>query len=372
MQSRAAILAFVSFQLFACKPLEVTVGKKSNPAASDTASSQDGQGLQLTSWNSMEDNLAYLDQLKQEGADALFKLYQDGGRHKIRMGFRHFRDAIVRDAKTADGDKSIFPKLEGGVCVALQKKDLLALDAYGDMRLVLGVAFLSRLERGDAPQFHARLPEQLDDLTQLAFFEFGIGIEGTSRYQEKDDWTLARSDVFWKVIHEQQDAESLKASDETGVRFGFARSKWDDGSQSFELSALAGPKVYENTATEALPAMSLKYESRPYSHGKVQALIFKKGLQDLTGKWQSVHVSRRIALVQKHSEGDILELSETNGYGLANETKQKFIIRLGTQEICSGLNGDSNPPAEEPKPGDEEEPTDEPQQNTTDNPSQSQ
>lgn len=370
MNRRAAFVVLVSLELLACKRLEVTLGKKSSGSDSKPSASQDVQGFKLTTWNSMEDNLAYLDELKAEGAEALFKIYQEDGRDRLRTGFRRFRDAIVREALHNDGNHALFPRLEKEACATLEQQDLLALDSYGDLREVLGMSFLSRLQVGDAQLFHERLPGQLDEVTKLAFFEFGIGLDGISSYQIKNDMIISRSDVLWKVIHEQSEPESLKAGDDVGVRFSFARSQGHDGRQGFELSALAGPEVYERKASSALPAMALSYASQKKKDGSYQSLTLKKGIRKPDGSWQSTSVSRRITLVQRLVKGDILELTEFNGYGLPHETKQTYLIKLGAKEICVAESWDDevgNP--ENPNPP-KPHPDDKPGQNGDDKPHQ--
>ncbi len=367
MGSRITLIFISGLSALGCSKLEVNVGKKSKSDQTSASASQDSSKMYLT-WNSMEDNLGYLDQLKSEGADALIKLYHNDGRNRVRTGFRHFRDAVVREATYNDGQSSLFPKISQGSCAHLEKQDLLALEGYGDIRELLGTAFLARLKVEDAPSFHAGLPEKLDEVTRLAFFEFGIGLDGVSSYQIGQNSISTRSEVNWKVIHEQSDLSSLEAGDMVGVRFSFARSQRIDGKQSFELSALAGPQVYEKKESGPLPAMALSYTSL----GQQQSLILVKGLRLHDGSWHSVSVSRRITLVQRLANGDILDLTEINRYGLGNETTQSYTIKIGASQICVDGDHGGESPELPPGTGHPQNPptTDIPSQNKQDNPGQ--
>lgn len=327
------LFLFLCLPLLGCSRFEFTVGKKKSKSSSEMSSDAMPQAHLYSTWNSMEDYASHLDELKKDGADALLKIYREDGRHRIRLGFRRFRDAIIRDA-THDDSTTLSPwsHIEAGSCKNIDKTDLFDLGGYGDLRSLIDTSFLGKLSLDHASAFNPQLPQQLDEVTKLAFFEFGINLEGQSSYVQKPLYSLMQTAVDWQVIHEQQEESSWITADEQKVRFTFKRQVNANGDQILEIGALVSSNLVECSAEERLPAMTLRYVKRVSGS---QHLFLKKGFRSIDGSWLEVKVSRRISILQDIKQGELLTLIDTQRFDLPGESSRSFSVSIKDLEICS-------------------------------------
>ncbi len=344
METRFVLSLTAGFQLLACSRIEVNI-KSKKPSEEAIAPRHSLAELPFQDTKNLLDGyLNHLDELKKYGVSALLKLYHEDGRNRTRSGFRHFRDAVTAESLREEST-SPWAKLQPGDCMDMPKTDIFELGAYGDLRSIIDLAFLQRLKVTDAAAFNPELPGQLSAITKLAFFEFGINIDGQSIFEETADVTTMGTDVEWKVIHEKGEPDAWQAADELGVKFNFTRKESPQGGRFFALNASVGSNSdpHEGVPVDqsqmiaelrSRPAMSLAYQGRIDGS---QHLFLKKGLRFLNDTWDDIKVSRRISLLQNLESGQIITVIETRQFNLPGENSRSFEIDLVKDKICAIL-----------------------------------
>ncbi|WP_141736188.1 hypothetical protein [Oligoflexus tunisiensis] len=358
----------------ACKSLTVQLGKKDKASETKAAHSADQSGRLYLSWNSMEDNLARLEELKKEGARAFLERYQDEGRVLFRSLFRQFRDSVVRNAHTEHNyGLSLLGSLAPGQCRILDNpQDLFAMEEYGDIRPLLETAVLSKLRASDVSQLNPSLPGSIDTVTKLVFFELGVKLDGASSFEKTDTHELIKADIAMQVVHEQDEAIDLQGPDERSFRFSFVHEAVADN-QRLDLEAIVAKGIYDNAPEGTQDFLRMSYAKKR----TWQALEVKNGWR-VEGQPESLVYSRRIALYPESPNGQQFKLVDTIGYGMPDASSRSFRIDLEKREVCALTNGGKGPPPEEnPGPGKDPDPKpDLPDQNDPgqngDDPSQNQ
>jgi hypothetical protein len=292
---------------------------------------------EIKNWNSIEDFLQHLDDIKKLGRDALLKRYHQDGRQYLRQVFRRFREAVIGQA-SREGSTPLpyLSELEAGACVPLETQDIFGLDTYGDLKSLLETTFLSRIQPGDA------LPEPgvsggMDAITKLGFFELGIAMDGDAFYEETPLQTRQGADLRWKVIHEQGEPEEWAEPDARGVQFRFLRSEEGLGTH-FTLSASAGVQVYEEEAADPLPGLWIDFEKTLTPEGaSTQTMLMQTGWQTAEGGWQQLQLSRRLVIAQDLEKGHILHVTVSENWHKLDAILKKFRLDLEARRLCSEL-----------------------------------
>jgi hypothetical protein len=365
----------------ACKSLTVELGKKQTPSETKDVQSEDQAGRLYLSWNSMEDNLARLEELKKEGARAFLERYQNEGRVLLRSLFRQFRDSVVRNAHTEHNyGLSLLGSLQPGECKVLKNpQDLFAMEEYGDIRPLLETAVLSKIKASDANQLNPSLPGSIDTVTKLVFFELGVKLDGVSSFEKTDAHELMKADIAMQVVHEQGESMDLQEADSKSFRFSFVHEGAGD-MQRLELEAIVAKGIYEKS-----PEGSQDFLRMSYAKQKTwQVLELKNGVR-VEGQPENLVYSRRIALYPESPNGKQFKLVDTTRYQMAGAASRSFRVDLDKREVCALTSGgkDPTPPGgKDPTPPGGKDPTppgggtpDQPGQNDpgqSDNPSQNQ
>lgn len=369
--------------MLACNQLNVDAGESNvsnEPTVNQADVPVDEQTVQQT-WNSLSDALQYLQALREQAPQLLIDRYKEDGRDAVRGLFRQFRDAIAAEA-VSELEYAPWRNLEQGACLTVDKEQILGLSEYGDLAKILEMSYIGRLRPQQAEIFNPELPEKLDDVSKLALFEFGIGIDGESLFNENgSDYTMS-ADLRWKVIHETGDAENLVTKDASGVLFKMTREYFHDASDSLSLEAIVGEGLYDGVQVSASPALMLSYTK---SIGNVvpetQSLEVQRGIKNVDGSWENLYLSRKLDITYNRNDEKVLELVDTDMWQLPTERVRRFTLNIGENKVCynvsitdpaadgSGTDPDtgagagdegSNPPS----PGDDADPID------PDNPSQ--
>jgi hypothetical protein len=343
MRGRMSILCVVTLLLSACQPIVIRVGKRSQGTGAEPSLPTESSSIttdELATWNTVEDFLQHLDDIKKLGRDALLKRYHEDGRPQIRAVFRRFRDAV--DAAAQKDGTSVLPylsELEAGVCVPLSTQDIFGLEPYGDLRALLETIFLSRIQPTDVlPE--PELPGGMDAITKLGFFELGIEMDGQSFYEEAGLMERQGSDLRWKVIHEQSEPEEWFERDQRGVQFYFLRTRDRPGHSRFSLDARVGERVYEDDDDGILPALLLDYQKTLESAGtSVQTLQLQTGWRDPNGRWRQLQISRQLVISQDIAQGHILHMTATEHWQKAEAVQKKFRLDLEAKRLCSAVGG---------------------------------
>jgi hypothetical protein len=367
----------------ACKSLTVELGKKQNASETKDVNQSEDQSARLyMSWNSMEDNLARLEELKKEGARAFLERYQNEGRVLLRSLFRQFRDSVVRNAQTEHNyGLSLLGSLQPGECKVLKNpQDLFAMEDYGDIRPLLETAVLSKIKASDATQLNPTLPGSIDTVTKLVFFELGVKLDGVSGFEKTDLAEIMKADIAMQVVHEQGESMDLQEADGKSFRFSFVHEGAGEN-QRLELEAIVGKGIYENA-----PEGSQDFLRMSYAKQKTwQALELKNGSR-VEGQAENLVYSRRIALYPESPQGKQFKLVDTTRYQMAGAQSRSFRVDLDKREVCAVTAGgkDPTPPGgKDPTPPGGKDPTppgggtpDQPGQNdpgqNTDDPAQNQ
>jgi hypothetical protein len=294
---------------------------------------------QVKNWNTVEDFLLHLDEIKTLGRDALLKRYHQDGRQQIRRVFRRFRDAVEAQA----GRDGIAPlpyigDLKAGTCVPISAHDIFGLEAYGDLRALLETAFLSRIQPSEALP-NPEVPGDMDAITKLGFFELGIAMDGQSFFEDLPPLERQGSDLRWKVIHEQNEPEDWAGLDERGVQFRFLRTQHNEITH-FSLAAQVGTLVFEQEARGSLPGLWLDFEKIVEAQGaNSQIMLMQTGWRDANGQWQKLHLSRRIEIKQDIAQGHILHVLASEHWQKPEAIHKRFRIDLDARNLCSELGG---------------------------------
>ncbi|HET9235605.1 MAG TPA: hypothetical protein VFO10_00050 [Oligoflexus sp.] len=325
--------------LNACHPIVVRVGQRTQGMEAETqlpsAASIDME--QIKSWNTIEDFLQHLDDIKKLGRDALLKRYHQDGRQDLRQVFRRFREA-VSDEAAREGARPLpyLSELEAGACVPLKTQDIFGLDAYGDLKALLETTFLSRIQPS-ATLPEPGVPGGMDTITKLGFFELGIAMDGDAFYEETPLETRQGADIRWKVIHEQGEPEEWSDQDARGVQFRFLRREVGLGT-NFTLSARVGLDVYEKKAADALPALWIDFEKTLTDEGaSTQIILMQTGWQTAEGRWQELRLSRRLVIAQDLAQGHILHVTVSENWQKPDVFSKKFRMDLEARRLCSEL-----------------------------------
>ncbi len=341
MRRRVSIPICVALLLNACHPITVRVGKRTQGMEAEPSLPQTSSANieQMKNWNTVEDFLLHLDEIKQLGRDALLKRYHEDGRQQIRGVFRRFRDAVEAQA----GRDGLAPlpyvgDLEAGTCVPISSHDILGLEAYGDLRTLLETAFLSRIQPSESlPE--PGVPGGMDAITKLGFFELGIAMDGQSFYEELPIMERQGTDLRWKVIHEQNEPEDWVQRDERGVQFRFLRTKDKEYTQ-FTLEAKVGSMVYEQEVSGSLPGLWIDFEKKVESFGSSsQTMLMQTGWRQPDGRWQTLQLSRRIEIKQDIALGHILHLLASEHWQKPEAIHKRFRLDLDARQVCSELGG---------------------------------
>ncbi|MDQ3234461.1 MAG: hypothetical protein M3Q07_21880 [Pseudobdellovibrionaceae bacterium] len=328
--------------LGACKSLTVELGKKQNTSQTkDVENSEDQAARLYVSWNSMEDNLERLEELKKEGARAFLERYQDEGRVLLRSLFRQFRDSVVRNANTEHNyGLSLLGSLEPGQCKVLKNpQDLFAMEDYGDIRPLLQTAILSKIKASDASQLNPSLPGSVDTVTKLVFFELGVKLDGTSGFEKTDVAEIMKADIAMQVVHEQGESPDLQEADGKSFRFSFVHEASADANQRLELEAIVAKGIYDHA-----PEGSQDFLRMSYSKQKTWQVLEVKNGRRVEGQAENLVYSRRIALYPESPSGKQFKLVDTTRYQMAGVQSRSFRIDLDKREVCAVTQGGKEPP----------------------------
>lgn len=340
----------------ACKNLTVQVGKKAS--ASDLqAASSDSTAASMNlynSWNSMEDNVERLEELKKQGAKIFLERYQSESRSLIRSLFRTFRDAVVRNASTEHNyGLSLLGSLEPGQCkTAKDPQDLCQMEGYGDIRPLLQTAILAKLNADDAPLLNPSLPGSLDSVTKLIFFELGIKLDGTSSFVKTDVNELMKSEINMQVIHERGEPMEWQDADSKNLRFAVDYNQTAD-LQNLKVAADVGASFMQLSYTKEKTWQNLEVKN-----GADGALAY----------------SRRIALYPDAPNARKFRLVDTTRFQMEGEKSRTYTIDIERREVCAVATGGKDPgtpttPTTPTNPG--KDPDTKPDQpNQSDNPTQ--
>lgn len=332
-----------------CKSLKVELGKKPNASETKEISHSQEQSARLyLSWNSMEDNLERLDELKKEGARAFLERYQDEGRVVLRSLFRQFRDSVVRNAQTEHNyGLSLLGSLDPGQCKILKNpQDLFAMEQYGDIRPLLQTAVLSKLRSSDAPQLNPSLPGSIDTVTRLVFFELGVKLDGVSSFEKTNSTEIMKADIAMQVVHEQGEPMELQDADGRSFRFSFVHDASVEGNQRLDLEAIVAKGIYEKT-----PQGSQDFLRMSYSQQKAWQILEVKNGRRVEGQAENLVYSRRIALHPTSPTGKQFKLVDTIRYQMAGAQARSFSIDLDKREVCALTRGGKEPPVHEAPSG---------------------
>jgi len=339
----------------ACKSLTVELGKKQNTSETKELGNSEDQSARLyLSWNSMEDNLERLEELKKEGARAFLERYQNEGRVLLRSLFRQFRDSVVRNAQTEHNyGLSMLGSLVPGQCKVLKNpQDLFAMEDYGDIRPLLQTAVLSKLRASDAPQLNPSLPASIDTVTKLVFFELGVKLDGVSSFEKTNIAEIMKADIAMQVVHEQGEPMEMQDADGRSFRFSFVHDASADGNQRLDLEALVAKGIYEKA-----PEGSQDFLRMSYSKQKTWQVLEVKNGRRVQGEPESLVYSRRIALYPASPGGKQWKLVDTTRYQMAGAQSRSFSIDYDKREVCALAQGGKEPPVPETPPGKDPGPT---------------
>ncbi len=354
----------VSF--FGCRSLNVHVGKSASASeANDSADARSSANSLYQSWNSMEDNIERLQELKNLGAQAFLERYKQEGRALLRSNFRLFRDSVSRNARVEHNyGLSFFGALNPGQCKVLKgTQDVFDMQDYGDLRPILQTAVLAKLDPKEAGNLHPTLPDSMDTVTKLIFFELGLKIDGASHYAEADGKDFLSSDIGMKVIHEQDEPEAWQAKDEKSLRMTFSNQKAGGDDQTLRFEAQVGQGVYENKPIGPREFLRFHFSQA----GANQSLELQNGLMT-EGHGEDLVYSRRIALRSSDKSRDQLILTDTIRFLMSNSKTRSYSIDKAKGEICALADGKA--PAPKPEfPGKDPAPV--PKPVPKDNPTQS-
>lgn len=329
----------VTLLLSACHPIVVRVGKRTQGMEAETqlpsAASIDLE--EIKNWNTIEDFLQHLDDIKTLGRDALLKRYHQNGRQDLRLVFRRFRDAVTAQAER-EGSVPLpyLSELEAGACVPLETQDIFGLDAYGDLKALLETSFLSRIQPSESLPTPG-VPGDMDTITKLGFFELGIAMDGDAFYEETSFLKKQGADLRWKVIHEQGEPEAWADQDARGVQFRFLRSE-DERGTLFTLNARAGMQVYEGEAFGSLPGLAIHFEKTLTPEGaSTQTMLMQTGWLNADAQWQQLQLSRRLVIAQDLAQGHILHVTVSENWQKPEALTKKFRLDLEARRLCSEL-----------------------------------
>jgi hypothetical protein len=329
----------VTLLLSACHPIVVRVGKRTQDMEAEPLhpSAAPADINQMKTWNTVEDFLQHLDEIKQLGRDALLKRYHEDGRQQIRLVFRRFRDAVQEKAgRNAAAPLPYMSELEAGTCVPISTQDIFGLEAYGDLRTLLETAFLSRIQPSETLP-DPGVPGGMDAITKLGFFELGIAMDGESFYEEAPPVERQGTDLRWKVIHEKNEPEAWTNQDERGVQFRFLRTH-QTGRTHFTLDAQVGALVFEQEARGSLPGLWLDFEKVIPSQGaSSQTMLLQTGWRHSNGTWESLQLSRRIEITQDIAQGRILHVLASEHWQKPEAIHKRFRLDLEERRLCSEL-----------------------------------
>jgi len=342
MRRSVSIPIVATLLLNACHPIVVRVGKRSQDveAVPSLPYHSEADITRVASWNSVEDFLLHLDEIKQLGRDALLKRYHADGRQQIRRTFRQFRDAVENQAsRGAEPQLPYLGELEAGTCVPISTRDIFDLDAYGDLQSLLETVFLSRIKPSESIPDPA-LPGGMDELTKLGFFELGIAMDGPSFYVDDGKTEIQGSDLSWKVIHEQNESDAWVNADQRRVRFRFVRMYNRPNRTNFVLEAQVSSEADEPGQGESLPSLWLDYEKIIENQGhSFQAMNLQTGWRDSSGHWNRLQMSRRIVVSQDIYQGHILHVSAIEHWQKPEAMEKKFRLDMDARHLCSELGG---------------------------------
>jgi hypothetical protein len=331
----------VTLLLNACQPIIVRVGKRGSgleaepllpaPATVDVET--------IKNWNSVEDFLLHLDEIKNLGREALIKRYHEDGRQQIRLVFRRFRDAVEGQAEREGlAPLPYLSALAAGSCVPISTQDIFGLEAFGDLKALLETTFLSRIQPSESLP-DPSVPGSMDAITKLGFFELGIAMDGQSFYEAGAEQEKQGTDLRWKVIHEQNEPEEWVGRDARAVQFRFLKTQ-DAERMHFSLDALVGAQVYEQNVQGPLPGLWIDFEKIVSAVGaSSQTMLMQSGWREPDGRWQKLQLSRRFVITQDIAQGHILHVTASEHWNKADAIQKKFRIDLNARSLCSELGG---------------------------------
>lgn len=366
--------ALLLASIISCRSLTVKVGHKSaSSELQDVPATASEHRALYQSWNSMEDNVNRLEELKKEGAQSFLGQYKKQGRALLRSTFRQFRDSVVRNANTEHNyGMDLLGALAEGECRTLKNpSDVFLMDDYGDLRPLLETAILAKLSPSEASALHPSLAGSVDTLTKLIFFELGIKLDGSSHYAEAEGMQSMSSDIAMKVIHEQGENDDWKDADDKSFTLSMRHQKDASLSHSLRLEAAVGAGDQGQKAASSRDFLRFNY----LQNASEQSLELQNGHM-LTGVGESLVYSRRLALHPDPAVAHQFILSDTQRYTMPNASTRNYQFNFDRHELCAmkaagtGKNPEPQSPAPKPTPKPEPKPANNPSQSSPDNPGQ--
>ncbi|MCX6130301.1 MAG: hypothetical protein NTX25_14715 [Proteobacteria bacterium] len=332
-----------------CRSVSVHLGKRAAASELQSNTNTDGsEGSLYRSWNSMEDNIERLEELKKEGARAFLSRYKTEGRSLIRSGFRQLRDSISRNANTQHNyGLSGLGALAPGQCKSLDKsQDVFEMEDYGDIRPLLQTAVLSKIDSKDASKLNPSFNSAVDTVTKLVFFELGMKLDGASHFTPGEEKESISSDVSMQVIHEQDEPLAWQENDDKSLRLAFHHEKSKNGNQNLSFEASVGGDLRTKKASLALEFLRFNY----IKMADQQVLDLKNG-RSLDNRNETLSYSRRLALHAEANQHKVFILVDTTRYQLPGAMSRSYRIDLNKGQVCSLLSIPKNVPVPPPSTG---------------------
>lgn len=315
----------------ACKRLEFHLPKKAKDSSEFSAAESTSPDLtqKIQSAKTPQDYIDQLNLIKSDGASAVFKLYRSNGRTYVRQSMRNFRDS-TRMASSASQLFFSLPQ-DSKTCFKFAIQDAFDISKLGDFRHLLDGAFLVPLKQDEAHNLNADLATSLNQISQLVFFEFGIKIEGTSRFTSTTTETQMKALVKWKMIHERNEDEGLRLADNLETEFEMSRTYKESASDQIKIES----RVKEFRADGSIPTVLIQYETLAGEDAKTSRYLnITKGFRAPSGAWTELSIDRKISLVfnRKDSLGWVLTLSDHSVQAKPMDLIFRYVENR--QELC--------------------------------------
>ncbi len=287
--------------------------------------------LDIRALQTPNDYLKHLNELRSAGAGTFFKLYKVKGRSYMREGLRYFRDSVLNQAVP----ETIKQELFTADCSEIELNKAFDIGGYGDIRQLLDTAFLVTLRKNQTADFDPSMPEKMDELYQLVFFELGINMKGHSSYEKSAIGSKMSSEVNWRVVHEVGDPEEQEARDNLETQFRFSRTEKSGISDSFEIEARVLKAKAEGLEGVPEPALALEYQILNETSGAIsQSLTLTQGQRRVDGIWQNKTLSRRLVFATASARSRAWTLNEYQRFGLAGELRRRLTRDKDNLDLC--------------------------------------